>query len=182
MLLDWIHQIDIAILLFIQEYVRIEALNGFWTTVTSLGNLGWFWIMMGLFLLVFPKTRKAGFTALFAMAVGALVTNLFLKQVVARVRPYDRYEEIILLVLPQKDYSFPSGHTCAAFASAFIYLWRLSKPWGMLGIGLAALIAFSRLYVGVHYPSDVLGGFAIGYLSAWFADWCLYRKDLQEPS
>ena len=130
MLLDWIHQIDIAILLFIQEYVRIEALNGFWTTVTSLGNLGWFWIMMGLFLLVFPKTRKAGFTALFA----------------------------------------------------FIYLWRLPKPWGMLGIGLAALIAFSRLYVGVHYPSDVLGGFAIGYLSAWFADWRLYRKDLQEPS
>lgn len=178
MLLDWIHQIDIVILWFIQEYLRMEALNGFWTTVTSLGNKGWFWIMTGLVLLLLPKMQKAGFAALFAMAVGALVTNVFLKQAVARIRPYDRYEEIILLVLPQKDYSFPSGHTCAAFASAFIYLWRLPKPWGTLGIGLAALIAFSRLYVGVHYPSDVLVGLVIGYLSARFADWCLYRKDL----
>lgn len=166
MLPVWIHQIDIGILMFIQEYLRVDALNGFFRAVTFLGNSGWFWVVTSLVLLAFPKTRKAGIAAFGAMALGALFTNLLIKPWVARVRPYDAHPEILLLIPPQVDFSFPSGHTCAAFAAALMYRRMLPKPWGMINVALAALIAFSRLYVGAHYPTDVLGGFLIAWASA----------------
>ena len=121
----------------------------------------------------------------FSLAVGALITNVFLKNAVARIRPYDLYPVIELLVEKQTDFSFPSGHTCASFAAALVYLRMFPerKGWGF--VILAVLIGFSRLYVGVHYPTDVLGGFFVGWLAGILAlkaeaAWERHRKAERE--
>ena len=88
-MLDWILKADGDILLFLQNYVRNALTDGFWKLITFLGDGGWFWIATGILLLFFAKTRKAGVTALLALLLGALVTNLLLKNLVARPRPYD---------------------------------------------------------------------------------------------
>ena len=151
---EWIQQADVWILLLIQEYLRADWMTGFWKAVTFLGNAGWFWIVTAVVFALIPKTRRAGLTAGFSLAVGALITNVFLKNAVARIRPYDLYPVIELLVEKQTDFSFPSGHTSASFAAALVYLRMFPerKGWGF--VILAVLIGFSRLYVGVHYPTD----------------------------
>lgn len=162
-------QMDLWILLWIQENLRAEFMNGFWKSVTFLGNGGWFWIVLGVAMLCWKKTRPVGVTVLLALAIGAVVTNLGLKNLVARIRPYDFSDQIQLLIAPQIDYSFPSGHTCASFAAAVVCWKRLPRRYGIPLMALAVLIAFSRLYVGVHYPSDVLGGLLIGIISGMAA-------------
>ena len=117
---------------------------------------------MGLLFLFPKKTRKAGVTALLALAIGAVVTNLCLKDLVARIRPYDSVEGLVPLVARLKDYSFPSGHTCASFACAGVYYKAFPGKWGKAAMVLAVLIALSRLYVGVHYPTDVLVSLILG--------------------
>lgn len=163
--MEWIQRADEGILFWIQEHLRVEALDGFWKAVTFLGDKGWFWILLGVALLAAGRTRLAGAEALLSMGLGAIVTNLLLKRIVGRPRPYDRLEHILPLVERLTDGSFPSGHTCAAFASAYIY-WKLLPGWyGKLILVFAVLMGFSRLYLGMHYPTDVLGGFLVGWLS-----------------
>ena len=154
-----IQQIDESILLFIQEYIRQDWMDGFWTNITHLGDGGIFWIALALILLIPKQTRKAGVSALLALGIGALITNVAVKNIVARIRPYDTITELIL-----------SGHTCASFAAACALYRTLPRKWGIACIALAVLIALSRLYVGVHYPTDVLGGVAVGIFAGW-AGW-----------
>lgn len=163
----WIQNIDFQTLFFIQEHMRYAFLDAFWKGVTFLGNGGWFWIALGVIFLIFSKSRAIGFRALLALAIGFLITNLLLKNLVARVRPYDTYSVLIPLIARQTDYSFPSGHACASFASAIVYLKMLPARYGIPLVVLASMIAFSRLYVGVHYPTDVLGGVIVGVFSGW---------------
>ena len=165
-----IQQIDESILLFIQEYIRQDWMDGFWTNITHLGDGGIFWIALALILLIPKQTRKAGVSALLALGIGALITNVAVKNIVARIRPYDTITELILLIERQHDFSFPSGHTCASFAAACALYRTLPRKWGIACIALAVLIALSRLYVGVHYPTDVLGGVAVGIFAGW-AGW-----------
>lgn len=167
-----IQQIDESILLFIQEYIRRDWMDGVWKTITHLGDGGIFWIALALILLIPKRTRRAGVSALFAMGIGALITNVAVKNIVARIRPYDTVTKLILLIERQHSFSFPSGHTCASFAAACALYRTLPRKWGIACIVLAVLIAFSRLYVGVHYPSDVLGGAAVGIFAGW-AGWKL---------
>lgn len=162
-ILDWLQSIDAGILLFIQEHLRIEALNGFWKAVTFLGNAGWFWLAAGFILLIPRKTRKVGLTALFSVFICFLITNVVLKNWIARPRPYVTLSSIYPLIPKPREFSFPSGHACVSFASAFIYYRMAPKKYGIPALILAGLISFSRLYVGVHYPGDVLGGI----LAAW---------------
>lgn len=91
------------------------------------------------------------------------------KNAVARPRPFDTYTQIIPLITRPKDYSFPSGHTCASFAVALVCLRMLPGKWGILPVVLAGMIAFSRLYLGVHYPGDVLAGFLVALLTSTVA-------------
>ena len=98
-----------------------------------------------------------------------LITNLLIKNAVARPRPFDTYTQIIPLITRPKDYSFPSGHTCASFAVALVCLRMLPGKWGILPVVLAGMIAFSRLYLGVHYPGDVLAGFLVALLTSTVA-------------
>ena len=176
-LMQTLLQIDQNILLSIQEHVRQEWMDGFWTAITHLGDAGMIWIALAIILLIPKKTRRAGIAALIALAVGALITNAALKNIVERTRPYEAIPGLVRLIEAQSDFSFPSGHTCASFAAAFALYKTLPgkrKIWKVLCIVLAVLISFSRLYVGVHYPSDVLAGALIGLFAGW-AGWKLSK-------
>ncbi|WP_178626076.1 phosphatase PAP2 family protein [Frisingicoccus sp.] len=174
----YITYIDYLILMFIQENLRFDWLTRPLVFISHLGNSGLFWILLCLVLLIFKRTRRMGLCGLLALLIGALITNVALKNMVARVRPYEQFSDIILLLERQKDFSFPSGHACSSFAAAFA-LYRASEQRtqliGKLSVILAAVIAWSRLYVGVHFPTDVLCGILIGIFSGWAAWYILKR-------
>ncbi len=154
---------EIGILDGIQEIFRSPFLDMLMPRITFLGDSGWFWILLALLLLCYRPTRKIGATMGLALIFSLLVVNLTLKPLVARVRPYDTNTLIKLLVEAPLDFSFPSGHSQASFAAASaLFYWN--KKSGAAALVLAALIAFSRLYLYVHYPSDVLLGSLLGVL------------------
>ena len=115
-----LQQLDMNILLWFLVFFCVVVLFLFWCVVTFLGNGGWFWIVLCVLLICFGKTRKTGVTAALSLLSGFLITNLLIKNAVARPRPFDTYTQIIPLITRPKDYSFPSGHTCASFAVALV--------------------------------------------------------------
>lgn len=157
-----------------QLLVAIQGLHLSWldpvvSFYTKLGDAGLLWIALSLAFLLFKPTRKAGALALCAMILGLIVTNLTIKPLISRPRPWLDWP-IIPLVTENDPNSFPSGHTCAAFAAAMVWVRTLPRKAGRIGAAAAAvLMGLSRLYVGVHYPSDVLAGALIGSLCAWAA-------------
>ena len=124
--------------------------------------------LLALILLLFPKTRKAGATLALALLLCLLSGNLLLKPLVGRIRPYEANEFVGLLVPPLGDFSFPSGHTFSCVATAFV-VYHYFKKAGIFAWAAAALMAFSRLYLYVHYPSDVLGGLLLGLAAGFVA-------------
>ena len=152
------------IILWIQENLRVEALNPVVTAITSLGNGGIFWIALTVLLLLFKKTRKIGICCALGLIFDLLAVNLCLKPLIARTRPYVTLESIIPLGHLPGDHSFPSGHSAGSFAAAWALYRSAKKKFGVPALILAGLIALSRLYVGVHYPTDVLGGVVIGII------------------
>lgn len=146
--------------------------NGFFdvvfTFITHLGDKGYIWIALSAVLMIFKKTRKIGVCVAIALILGVLVGNLTLKPLIARTRPFDARQGIDLLISAPKDYSFPSGHTLSSFASATA-VFAYNKKYGALCYILAFLIAFSRLYLYVHYPTDVFGGMIIGAILGFIA-------------
>ena len=133
--------------------------------ITSLGTAGIIWIVLAVVLLILPKTRKTGIIVAAALLMDLILCNLILKNLVARVRPYDVNTVIAILIKKPLDFSFPSGHTAASFAAmTALFLAKMKKAW-IAALILAVLIAFSRLYFYVHYPTDVLGGAVVGILS-----------------
>ena len=164
-----IFNIDACILLWIQENLRGPVLDPIMKGITHLGDGGIFWIIATLALLCFKKTRRTGIACAVSMIIGLLATNLVLKNWVARVRPYEVIEGLKILISKPHDWSFPSGHTTNAFAAAWVMFTMLPRKYGVPALILAILIAFSRMYVGVHYPTDILGGIAVGCIGAWCA-------------
>lgn len=158
-----------ALLLWIQDSVRAPWLNPAVAAFTRLGDKGVLWIALTLALICFRRTRKLGLICALALLLGLAVTNGVLKNWVARVRPYETIGSLRNLVGPEKDLSFPSGHATAAFAFSWVLLRRAPKKYGVPALIVAVLISLSRLYVGVHYPSDVLAGTVIGILCAELA-------------
>lgn len=155
-------ELDGRILLWIQGNLRIPLLNPIMDFITHLGDGGFIWIALTLFLLFRKNTRVVGVVAAGSLAMNAIITNLVLKPLVDRIRPYEVLADLELLISKQTDSSFPSGHTAASFAVAVVCLKLLPRGYGISAMVLAVIIAFSRLYVGVHYPLDVLGGIVIG--------------------
>ena len=143
--------------------------------ITRLGNAGIIWIILTLVLLLIPKTRKTGVIMTAALLVDLVLCNLLLKNLVARTRPFDVNTAVQLLVAKPRDYSFPSGHTGSSFASAIVLWKELPKKYGVMALIVAILIAYSRLYVGVHYPSDVLAGVVIGTVLALVSVWLVKK-------
>ena len=147
--------------------LHTPVLDKFMTSVTKLGNAGIFWIILTVLFLLIPKMRKTGVVMAAALIIDLLLCNVLLKNLVARIRPYDVNIGIQLLVAKLRDYSFPSGHTAASFASVTaLYLAGEKKLWKP-ALVLACLIAVSRLYLYVHYPTDVLGGVVIGIIAGY---------------
>lgn len=132
---------------------------------SKLGNIGFIWIFTGLLLLISKKTRRGGFDLLICLIAAYIVNDLIIKPLVARPRPYDTIEVLQILVKPLSSYSLPSGHTNFSFAAALALTLAYGKK-GALAYIPAVLIAVSRCYVGVHYPSDVLLGMLCGTLVA----------------
>ena len=159
-----------GIILWIQENVRGPVGNVFWQFITHLGDEGYLWIAMGVVLLFFKKTRPIGFTVLVSLLLDFLTINVVLKELVARPRPFVVNEIIEPLVGGVSPYrSFPSGHSGGSFAAMFaLYRW-VPKKIGIPALFLASLVALSRLYVGVHYPTDILAGFVIGFVCSALA-------------
>lgn len=169
-MLEWLMGLDGDILIFIQENIRNGILTPVFTAITALGNSGIAWVAVSLLLLIPKSTRKAGVASLLALIVSLLINNLTLKNLVARVRPYDAIEGLVPLIPKPWDFSFPSGHTGSSFASAWVLFRRLPRRFGIPALVMAGLIGLSRLYVGVHYPTDVLFGVASGIFSGMVAE------------
>ena len=163
----WFQDMDISILLWIQENLRSDMWTPFWKAITFLGNGGWFWIATSVLLLLPRQTRMTGVLSLLSLGLGAIITNLWLKPMVARPRPYETWTDMVLLISRPSDFSFPSGHTCAAFAAGLAWAGTCSARWARVAAVVSTVcMGLSRLYVGVHYPSDVLAGALIGSLAA----------------
>lgn len=172
---EFITNIDISILLHIQESIRIPWLTPIIVFITSLGNAGIFWVVLSFALLIPKKTRRAGCISFLALFASLLINNLLLKNLVGRIRPYDACSALLPLVTKPTDYSFPSGHTGSSFASACVLYRHLPKKAGIPALILALFISLSRLYVGVHYPSDVLAGILTGIVSGCLAEWVFQK-------
>ena len=157
---------DLPILDWIQAHMQSGFMDTIMPIITMFGDEGIFWIACAVLLLFFPKTRRTGLGMGIAMAIGLVICNMILKPVVARPRPYDFQLEhfqvtIPLLISGLSDFSFPSGHTIASF-EACTALMLGDKRMGIPATILAILIAFSRLYLYVHYPTDVLVSVVLG--------------------
>ena len=171
----WAESFDLPVLDWIQTHMQSELLDTLMPIITMLGDAGIFWIACAVILMFIPKTRRIGFGMGISLILGLLVCNLTLKPLVARMRPYDYQIEVLqkswtdfllagkLLVETPHDFSFPSGHTIASFEACTVLLlgnWKLGIPATILAI----LIAFSRMYLYVHYPTDVIASVILGSL------------------
>ena len=166
---------DLPILDWIQAHLQSELLDTVMPIITMLGDAGIFWIVCAVLLMLFPRTRRIGLGMGFALAMGLLVCNLTLKPLVGRIRPYDYQIDILgrtwesllaggkLLVDLPHDFSFPSGHTIASFESCTVLMLG-NKKLGIPATLLAIAIAFSRMYLYVHYPTDVIASVILGTL------------------
>ena len=176
--MNWLNEMELPILRWIRENLTNPFLDTVMPYISSLARHGEFWILVALILLCFKKTRKAGLAMGIAMALGFLVGNIGLKNIIARTRPYDMVE-VEVLVKHLSDFSFPSGHTLVSFNAA-IALHHYHRKWGVAALVLATLIALSRLYLFVHYPTDVVAGLLLAVLLAFVScrlvDWLWSRK------
>ena len=157
--------VELAILNFIQQ-LRSGPLDAAMRFVSWTGNHGTVWILLAVFLLLMKRQRVHGLAAAVALILDLVSCNLILKPLIGRTRPFAFAPELELLVPPPLDASFPSGHTAASFAVVFALkasgspLWKPALVW-------AVLMAFSRLYLYVHWPTDVLGGIVLGAAVGW---------------
>lgn len=172
-------QLESGILLWIQEYLRSDFLDPIVKFITHSGDHGYLWIALLLILLCIPKTRKAALIGAATLILTYIITNLCLKPLIGRTRPYEVIEGLTRIIEKQSDRSFPSGHTANSMAVG-VSLWLVSRKYSLMNdaklyfpvsAGWAVLIwsvlvGLSRLYVGVHYPTDVLGGAIIAIVNA----------------
>ncbi len=164
---------------WIQQVFKNPLFDIFWVKISQIGDHGLVWILLSICLLCFKKTRTLGILTSLSLLFSLLITNIVLKDLIARPRPFS-IQPVTLLIAPPMDYSFPSGHTSASFAVAFVIFYgqkinsEIKLRWGFLRldlsvITLATLMAISRIYLYVHFPSDVLAGVFIGFLCSTLA-------------
>lgn len=160
-MIDIITKFDFKILDYIYKNLHTPFLDKIMPLITSLGNAGIVWIIITIVLISTKKYREGGIKLILALINCLLICNIFIKPIIARIRPYDVNTLVELLVKKQLDFSFPSGHTAASFVSTVV-LMSVNKKLGIFGLILSILIAISRIYLYLHYPSDVLAGVIIG--------------------
>lgn len=161
-------------LLWLQN-LRVPFMDGLMTFFSMLGHNGIFCLILGILLIVFKKTRRSGVEVMIAMVLSFVISYLIVKNLVARVRPFETYDFLVPLGNAPHGWSFPSVHSTFAFATATVIFCHYKKI-GILALVIAALVAFSRLYMGAHYPTDVLVGSVFGIIFALLAHYLIYPK------
>lgn len=182
---EWLTRLDFSVLYAIQDALRCGFFDFLMPKITWLGNGGLIWILAAAVLLCIRKRRRYGVLLLIGLALGLLIGNIILKNAAARPRPCWLDPTVQLLIRAPRDYSFPSGHTMASVIGATV-LTGADRRFAPVAIPLAALIAFSRLYLFVHFPSDVLAavliGLAIGGLVLFaHRQWLRRRRPAETP-
>ena len=157
-ILDWIQQ------------MRTPVGDVWMVFISRLGNAGMIWILFTCLLLMIPRTRRWGAALAAALCLDAIICNILLKPMVCRIRPCDVNQTVQLLIARPADYSFPSGHTAASFAAVAALYFAGARKWWKITLPLAILMAFSRMYLYVHYPTDVLGGMIVGCAAGYFGN------------
>lgn len=181
-MLSFIQHFDESILLWIQENIRTPWLTAIMQFCSLLFDRGLLSIATCVVLLFFKKTRTVGYAATGSLVLCSIITNLTLKPFFARTRPYHLLNNLITLTHQPHDYSFPSGHTTAAFAVASILFFCFPKKYGTPALFLAILVGLSRIYLGVHFPSDVAAGAFIGLFVGYLVSKLWQRKTLISKS
>ena len=153
------------------QRLRSPVLDEILCFITKLGNAGGIWIAFCAALFACPKTRRCSLAVGLALILDALLCNAALKPLFARVRPCDVNTAVTLLIPRPADYSFPSGHTAASFAEVAALFFAGEPKLALLTLVLAVLMAFSRMYLYVHYPTDILGGILVGCLTGAVGSW-----------
>lgn len=177
-LFELITPYDTAVIDFIQTNFKTGIMDALMAFFSYLGESGILWIVTGLMLIVFRKTRAAGVMVITAVAFGFIIGELCIKNIVCRPRPFYANPDIVLNISPPSGFSYPSGHSCSSFAAAVVLFMR-DKRLGIPAICVASLIAFSRLYNYVHYPSDVISGILLGIISAILVVYVLKRSKIE---
>lgn len=160
---ELITQADLYIVRLVREYLTCPFLDFLMPAVTRLGYKGVLSILLAIFLIAVNKgkSRKAGLVMLTSIALGYLLGNLLLKPLIMRPRP-SWIDSVPLLIHNPSDYSFPSGHSLCAFETAVPICMYFGKKWKITALTIAFLVAFSRLYLYVHFPTDIIGGAVLG--------------------
>lgn len=162
-----LNEFEIKILEFLQNN-SCKFLDIVMPYITYLCEFGLLSLILAVVFLIFPKTRKMGLTLLIAILAGYLIVNKTLKPAFERVRPYNFKPIQNMLIAKKGGYAFPSGHTLVAFETAMsIFLYK--RKWGKFCFALAFAVGFSRMYLYMHYPTDVIAGAVIGVIIAYIS-------------
>ncbi|UZQ52175.1 phosphatase PAP2 family protein [Clostridium kluyveri] len=162
-MMSLIQKLDNYILYAIKKYVQNKYLDILMTIITAMGNLGLIWIIIAVALLLDKPYRLIGYIVIFTLVVSTIVGEGIIKHIVRRVRPCNQQDNVSLLIRKPISYSFPSGHTVSSFAAAEVLSMYFTQ-YKLTFIAIAFLIALSRLYLYVHYPSDIIAGIIVGIL------------------
>ena len=165
---------DALVMEWVQNNLHTPTTDAFFALITHLGEAGAVWIASAVVLLCFKKTRTTGFLVLISMLLTFLTGELLLKNLIARPRPCHTFPDVPLLIGRLDSFSCPSGHSASSFTAAVMLFLRHRKK-AFTALLLAALIAFSRVFLFVHYPTDILAGALLGTLFAFFV-FFLYNK------
>ena len=178
--MEWLLQADLAVTGWINTHLHTALLDAVLPFVTTLGDNGFIWILFTVCLLLFNRTRRWGMVCGIALLTGYLTGEVFLKNLVARARPFTHLEGFQLLIPEPAGFSFPSGHSASSFAGA-TSLFFMNHRNGWWAYPLAGLIAFSRVYLSVHFVTDITAGILLGVASAFFARWLCDRYLARTP-
>lgn len=166
--MDALNQFEIGILNFIQNTFSCKFLDYFFIGVTTLSNSGIFWIILALILLCFKKTRKTGICLAVVLIIGEIFGNQILKRLFERPRPYTVNPDANVIVDKLSSFSFPSGHSRCSVECAVV-IFANNKKWGIAAIVLAVFTCISRMYLYMHFPTDVLAGAVLGVIDGLLA-------------
>lgn len=158
----YLKRLDRIVLDWINVSIRNKTFDKIMPMITAAGNLGIVWIVISVLLMTKVDYRSLGKMILVALLITTVVGEGIIKNIFRRKRPFYNDEEKELLISRPITYSFPSGHTASSFAVAAVFI-KTENSASLVIIALASLIAFSRVYLGVHYPSDVIGGGIVGF-------------------